>query len=317
MKAVTRCSLCFSLVFVIALALGISRAAATEGPDSVTVEIFPVTPGVLPGEIAFDGANIWATDFYYSTLIKVRASDGVILGRYSGVYEPLRIASNGTSVWAATELGDLYKVRTSDGVVEQVIDLGTSPLGQVLYDGTSIWVASWGLGNGLTKIRSSDGAILGTYTVGKSPFGLAFDGENIWVTNSADSTVSKVRASDGQVLFTVPAGPSPWGIVYDGEGIWVANSYARTLTHLRASDGVTLGVARAGDNPQLLAFDGRSVWAGNWYPDSVVQRFLPANPGHQQTLRAGSNPDGILFDGTSIWVAFEGSGTLGKITATP
>ena len=316
MTAISYRSLCFALALV-AFTLGPSPATSAEAPDSASVQIFPMPTGVLPGEIAFDGTNIWATDFFYSTLVKFRASDGVILGRYSGVYEPLRIASNGPSVWVATELGDLYKVRTSDGVVEQLIDLGTSPLGQVLFDGNYIWVASWGLGNGLTKIEPSDGTILGTSIVGKSPFGLAFDGENIWVTNNADDTVSKVRASDGQVLLTVPAGPSPWGIVYDGEGLWVANSYARTLTHLRTSDGATLGVARAGDNPQLLTFDGRSVWAGNWYPDSTVQRFQPRNPTRQQLFREGTNPDGILFDGTSIWVAFEGSGTLGKITPGP
>jgi len=317
MKIVTRRHVFFSIVLSVALALGMPRATSSAAPDSISVETFPLPSGVLPGEIAFDGANIWATDFYYSTLVKVRASDGVVLGRYSGVYEPLRIASDGTSVWAATELGDLYKVRSSDGVVEQVIDLGTSPLGQVLYDGTSIWVASWGLGNGLSKIRPSDGVILGTYIVGKSPFGLAFDGENIWVTNSADDTVSKVRASDGQVLFTVPAGNAPWGIVYDGANLWAANANSGTLTHLRASDGAFLGVTRAGSNPQLLAFDGRAVWAGNWYPDDIVERFLPANPGRKQAIRAGINPDGILFDGTSIWVAFEGSGTLGKITVAP
>jgi YVTN family beta-propeller protein len=317
MKSIPLGSLCPSFVFVVALALGISPATSAPAPDSATVQIFPITPGVFPGEIAFDGANIWVTDFFFSTLIKVRASDGVILGRYSGVYEPLRIASNGTSVWAATELGDLYKVRTSDGVVEQVIDLGSSPSGQVLFDGTNIWVASWGVGNGLTKIRPSDGAILGVSTVGKSPFGLAFDGENIWVTNNADDTVSKVRASDGQVLFTVPAGPSPWGIVYDGEGIWVANSNARTLTHLQASDGAILGVTRAGDEPRLLTFDGRSVWAGNWSPDNVVQRFRPRDPGQQQLFREGTNPEGMLFDGTSIWISYEGSGTLCKITPAP
>jgi hypothetical protein len=37
------------------------------------VQIFPLPFGVLPGEIAFYGANIWDTDFFYSTVVKVRA----------------------------------------------------------------------------------------------------------------------------------------------------------------------------------------------------------------------------------------------------
>ncbi len=316
MASFTYRTLCVALTLV-ALTPGLSPVVSAEAAHSTTVQLFPVPPGVLCGDIAFDGENIWATDFFFSTVVKFRASDGAILGRYPGPYEPLRIASNGTSIWVATELGDLYKMRTNDGVVEQTIDLGSSPLGQVLFDGTNIWVADWGLSHGLTKIRPSDGAILGTFTVGGSPFGLAFDGENIWVTNNADDTVSKVRASDGQVLFTVPAGPSPWGIVNDGEGLWVANANAHTLTHLSASDGAILGVTRAGRNPQLLTFDGQAVWAGNWYPDDFVQRFRPNNPARQQLFREGINPAGMLFDGTSIWISYYGSGTLCKITPAP
>jgi hypothetical protein len=32
-----------------------------------------------------------------------------------------------------------------------------------------------------------------TYSVGKSPSALAFDGENMWVANSGDNTVSKLQ----------------------------------------------------------------------------------------------------------------------------
>jgi hypothetical protein len=81
MKTVTHRSICLSIVLGVAFAPGMSRATSSATPDSPSVEIFALPAGVLPGEIAFDGANIWATDFYYSTLIKVRASDGVVLGR--------------------------------------------------------------------------------------------------------------------------------------------------------------------------------------------------------------------------------------------
>jgi DNA-binding beta-propeller fold protein YncE len=33
-----------------------------------------------------------------------------------------------------------------------------------------------------------------TYPVGQSPTGIAFDGDNIWVTNSGNNTVTKIPA---------------------------------------------------------------------------------------------------------------------------
>ncbi len=68
-----------------------------------------------------------------------------------------------------------------------------------------------------------------TFTFAEAPgvFDVAFDGDNIWVTNSSVSSnsVTKLRASDGTVLGTFPvAGPNPAGVAFDGANIWVANS---------------------------------------------------------------------------------------------
>jgi hypothetical protein len=131
-------------------------------------------------------------------LIKVRASDGVILGKYY-IFEPLFVACDGSSVWVTNTLGDVTKFRGSDGAVEKTIDLGSSQLRGIIFDGTSIWVAA-PVGNAVYKLRPSDGALLGFYTVGLQPYQLAFDGANVWVTNEYSDSVSKLRASDGHLL---------------------------------------------------------------------------------------------------------------------
>jgi DNA-binding beta-propeller fold protein YncE len=43
-----------------------------------------------------------------------------------------------------------------------------------------------------TKLQVSDGAVLGTFNVGNFPFAIAFDGANVWVTNSNSGTVSEM-----------------------------------------------------------------------------------------------------------------------------
>src|SRR5574337_64298 len=45
-----------------------------------------------------------------------------------------------------------------------------------------------------------------TFTVGFQPYEVAFDGTNIWVTNSGSVSITKLRASDGTVLGTYAVG---------------------------------------------------------------------------------------------------------------
>ena len=69
-----------------------------------------------------------------------------------------------------------------------------------------------------------------TFMVGFYPYGVAFDGANIWVTNSGSVSVTKLRASDRTVLCTYNVGLNPRGVVFDGTNIWVVNYDSGTIT---------------------------------------------------------------------------------------
>jgi hypothetical protein len=112
--------------------------------------------GSGPSAVAFDGANIWVTNFgnyldLGTTVTKLQANNGAILGTYTVGVAPTAIA----------------------------------------FDGANIWVGN-GAGSTVTKLRASDGTVLGSYSVGNSPSGLAFDGANIWVTCLETSLVYKL-----------------------------------------------------------------------------------------------------------------------------
>lgn len=81
----------------------------------------------------------------------------------------------------------------------------------------------------------------------KVPFGVAFDGENIWVANwgNTSNSVTKFRANDGSAIGTFAVGSQPSGIAFDGANIWVANWGANSVTKLRASNGSNLGLRRS------------------------------------------------------------------------
>src|SRR5262249_29449001 len=150
----------------------------------------------IPEGIAYDGANIWVANQAHATVTKLRASDGVVLGVYPVGFEP----------------------------------------GDVLFDGTSIWVTTSPLFNVyLTKLDPSDGSLLGRVSV-DHPRAMAFDGTKVWVTNQFDNTVTAVPYNGG-VRHTAPVGNQPVGIAFDGCHIWVVNVSDNSVSILSASNG--------------------------------------------------------------------------------
>ena len=142
------------------------------------------TAGESPFDLAFDGVNLWVSNFVAGSVSKIRASDGTIVGTFSVGYHPSGIAFDGQNIWVGDgPASNLYQVRASDGAV-----IGTFPMGPgtsavpsfwgVAFDGANVWVATT---VNVTKLRVNDGVILGTYPVGRYPCGIAFDGANIWV----------------------------------------------------------------------------------------------------------------------------------------
>src|ERR1700731_4110650 len=67
----------------------------------------------------------------------------------------------------------------------------------------------------------------------------AGDGENVWVTDTADHKVMKVRASNG-VLVGSYSVPSPLRLICDGKNIWTTSN-SGVVTKIQAVDGAILG----------------------------------------------------------------------------
>ena len=134
---------------------------------------------------------------------------------------------------------NLTKLKASDGSLVATIPAGGTGPVDVVWDGSSIWVANWDT-NTVTKL-AADGSLLLTIPGGTVPNGLAYDGANVWVANFYSDTATKIRASDGVVLGNYPVGVNPNGVIFDGANIWVANQNSDSVTKLRASDGALLG----------------------------------------------------------------------------
>jgi DNA-binding beta-propeller fold protein YncE len=158
----------------------------------------------------------------------------------------------------------------------------------------------------VTKIRASDGAVLATYPGGDYPIAAAFDGTDIWLLSFADASLFKLRTSDGTIIQRVRVGLGSQFILFDGSNVWTSNLDDKTLTKVRASDGEVLGTFPVAD-PGGMAFDGENIWVANAYENTVTK--LRADDGViLDIIRAGTHPTHITFDGKNIWVADSGEG---------
>ena len=74
--------------------------------------------------------------------------------------------------------------------------------------------------NSVSKLSPS--GTLGNYAVGSQPVGIAFDGTNMWVTNSNGNSVTELSPC-GETIGTYLTGNSPESIAFDGTNMWVVD----------------------------------------------------------------------------------------------
>ncbi|MGA2735829.1 MAG: YncE family protein [Bryobacteraceae bacterium] len=167
----------------------------------------------------------------------------------------------------------------------------------------------------ITELLASTGAVLGTFSVGIEPAGIAYDGANIWAANISGSNVIKLQAATGTVVGTFPVGSEPIGVAFDGANIWVANFGSNNVTELQAATGAVLGTFPVGSNPIALAFDGANIWVANSGSNNVTE-LQAATGAVVGTFNVGSIPRAVAFDGANIWVTNNGSNTVSKLLAS-
>ncbi|HYG80352.1 MAG TPA: hypothetical protein VD861_08200, partial [Pyrinomonadaceae bacterium] len=98
-----------------------------------------------PFGIAFDGTDVWVSNFFSQSVMKLRRLDGALVGTYktgdgpSAVYYHkavgIIVVNNGSN--------NLMQLRQSDGVAVSTSATATGPI-NVAFDGTNLWVASTG-----------------------------------------------------------------------------------------------------------------------------------------------------------------------------
>lgn len=215
----------------------------------------------------------------------------------------------------------------------QNIDLTSTHVKPITYDGTYIWVSTLLSPSKLFQIKAETGTIEQEYPGTNFPNGLrglTYDDENkyLWGTSEANDEIYKIDPDTGTIINTITllncggGDCDPFGITYDGTDLWVVNSgnNERSVSRISislnkeincdGSDPVAGTPTRCsvGSAPQMPYFDGTDVWVNNYYGKSVSKI---ASDGTVQTINLSAAapsgfdyryPVGIAYDGSNLWV---------------
>src|SRR5215471_14755697 len=228
---------------------------------------------------AFDGADVWVPSSVDGIVARVRASDGSLLGTWTGAVSAVGAVSAMGKVFVAgaTTPGSLYRIdpRQPPGAVTVVAsNLGNAPF-SLAFDGVRIWTAN-GNAVGSVSIVTPGASIpwpATTFAIGlgsSSPNGILYDGANIWVSDQTAGTLLKLN-SNGAVLQTVTVGLTPQFPIFDGANIWVPAEDSNSVSVVRSSSGAVLATLTGNglSFPRAAAFDGERVLVTNPGGDSV------------------------------------------------
>jgi len=154
-----------------------------------------------------------------------------------------------------------------------------------------------------------------SFTVGTAPTYSVWSGNNLYVANNGDGTVS-ILNDNGTVTGTIQTGGSPFAMSWDGARLWVADfgttdKPGNTVT-LYDPNGKKLNTYKVGKQPFSLSYDpdDNETWVALYGDDKVV-----AVDPHGKIVKSvdvsgdGHNPNTVLWANSQLWVTLAGSDT--------
>lgn len=143
--------------------------------------------------------------------------------------------------------------------------------------------------------------------VGGAPWGIAVDGDTVWVSDASRATLLRFDGAGGTLAAELPTGapdPRDAGIAVVGGQLWVAN-LGGTVGVLDSSTGEPVArVATGAGEPAAVALDDRWAWVPTHGPGGGLARLDRARPdAGPVTVALPESGFAVAVDGNVVWVA--------------
>ncbi|SOC57700.1 DNA-binding transcriptional activator of the SARP family [Ornithinimicrobium cerasi] len=153
-------------------------------------------------------------------------------------------------------------------------------------------------------------------------FGDIVVGDDVWVLNSIDHTVSRIDIEDASVSATVAVGADPVGLALAGGDLWVTSAAENEVVRVDGLTGDVVSRIPVGDLPSGITEADGDIWVANhrglptgsvWRIDAVTNQVLAKIPVGARDYRRG--PQWISSGAGSVWVGVPNLNAVVRIDA--
>ena len=194
------------------------------------------SPAESPGDLAWDGENLWMTAPGQMKIIKVNKKGEQLASFLCSEIGPDGLTFDGTHLWVSSASNRLLKYETSGKLVKDFSSPGNETPGLAWGNGYLYAVArtqddmdmeSNEVQTYIYKINPKDGTTETSYLIGniKQAEGLAFDGTYLLLIDAIDKKLYRIEPEKGEVwgkqIDLIQEKPK--GIAWDGEQAWLSD----------------------------------------------------------------------------------------------
>jgi len=141
----------------------------------------------------------------------------------------------------------------------------------------------------------------------RNPTGLAYDGENIWLSSADDKTIIKLDPITGVNLQSLDTGiDKPWGMAWDGNFLWVIDYSDNWIYKVNVSTGeIAHSIKAPGTTPTGLAYNNGTLYVADFNEHNVftIDSFSGSVYNQYPVPTPGYNPSGLAYDGVYLWIS--------------
>ena len=261
--------------------------------------------GARPVAITSRGGSLWVANLDDQSVTRVdvasrRAVRTIPLGG-----APASLAATREAIWVTNRAGEVAKI---DPTYDRVIARRSVAAYDSYFGGTVrptlaafgwLWVVD--PDGYVSRVDAESARTVGSVDVGNAPSAIAAGAGSVWVTNSADGTVTRIDPTT-LVTTTIPVGHGPDAVAVNAAGAWIADAGDNTLVKVDTETNAVAGITQVGDEPRAVLAVPRALWVAN-ARDGTIMRLDPHSGKVTKTIRLGGTPDALASAAGLVWVA--------------
>jgi len=282
--------------------------------DPATNEVVGQVPvGTRPEAVAVSRGSAWIANLDSKSLSRInpqtRKAKTIFLGE--DVF-PSDIAADDEAIWVANGPYDsVVRVSTDSNTPIKTIPTPScgSPDASVATGEGAVWFVC---GVVFARIDPTNNDLQPATYLGDRPHGIAAGLGAVWVSNTAENTVSRVSTETKRIIGRERVAASPRGVAVGEGAVWVTGFDQDAVTRLEFEPGlpVRLDIIPVGDGPVDVAVGESAVWVVN-SGDGTVSRIDPRSRQVVATIHVGNAPAGIDVGAGAVWVTVQAHESAG------